>query len=371
MNEEPTEPKEDGSFLVTFSNSIPKQLDIYYDDGEDGVKIADILGNGLRQINTYLGHNFFATEHDKTQRISPVMTIVAERWKYTIRKVGDEIEEDTSGSIRPEVKKGDRDHVDSDGVLVLYDDTHESALSSNDIILVEYYAPWCGHCKQLAPEWAKAAKQLKEQSIPAKLAKVDATEEKGVAKTVEIKGFPTLKYYKSGVASDYTGGRTAGEIVSWLKKKTGPAAKHIVTVTELSNAERENDVVVVGIFSNVNSNAAKLFLEVATEDNSAIHYVSTVSNSIKNKLKIPADDGLEHIVLLKHFDDGRADMIISVDLSNSTLVEFIREHSTPLVYTFSAQTSKQIFGSNIKVCGINILPVIFYLISSRVCVHFS
>ena len=87
--------------------------------------------------------------------------------------------------------------------------------------LVEFYAPWCGHCKKLEPEYKKAAEVLAKDNIV--LAKVDATKEGELAKEHMIQGFPTLTIFKKGVKfEDYSGERTADAIIGYMQKLNDP-----------------------------------------------------------------------------------------------------------------------------------------------------
>lgn len=72
------------------------------------------------------------------------------------------------------------------GVLILTDQNFDEEIAKHEYLLVEFYAPWCGHCKQLTPEYEKAAEILAKNDPPFFLAKVDATEQKKLAEKFAI-----------------------------------------------------------------------------------------------------------------------------------------------------------------------------------------
>merc|ERR1711936_60197 len=199
-----------------------------------------------------------------------------------------------------------------EGVLVLTTDNFQEAVDSNEFVLVEFYAPWCGHCKSLAPEYAKAAGILAEKDSPIKLAKVDATVESKLGEKFEVRGYPTLKFFRSGKPTEYSGGRTADTIVSWLEKKTGPPAKALASLEE-----------------------AKAFLDGKSVGIIGYDTVGT-------------EYGLEGeaVLLLKDFDEGKA--VLAEGITEDAVTKFVASESLPLVVDFNQETAQKIFSGEIK-----------------------
>jgi protein disulfide-isomerase A1 len=228
-----------------------------------------------------------------------------------------------------------------EGVSVLTVENFDEVIEGNEFVLVEFYAPWCGHCKALAPEYAKAAGILAEKESKIVLAKLDATEEGAVAEKFEVRGYPTLKFFRNGKATEYGGGRTADTIVSWLEKKTGPPALALASVEEATAFVAGKDVAVIGVFADQTTDAAKAYLAAAASIDD-IPFAITSSAEVAAEHKIEG----EAVLLLKTFDDGRA--VLAEDITEAAVAAFIAGESLPLVVDINQETAQRIFSGDIK-----------------------
>ncbi|KAK9206960.1 hypothetical protein WN943_017243 [Citrus x changshan-huyou] len=112
--------------------------------------------------------------------------------------------------------------VPSNVVVLTADNFDEIVLDKSKDVLVEFYAPWCGHCKNLAPTYEKvaAAFTLEDDVVVANL---DADKYKDLAEKYGVSGFPTLKFFPKGNkdGEEYGGGRDLEDFVSFINEKCG------------------------------------------------------------------------------------------------------------------------------------------------------
>lgn len=81
-----------------------------------------------------------------------------------------------------------------------------------------FYAPWCGHCKHMKPDFAKVAQLLATEKVSAKVAALDCTVHMKTAEKFQIRGYPTLKLFANGqFRRNYEGKRTAQDMLQFLR----------------------------------------------------------------------------------------------------------------------------------------------------------
>ncbi|CAI5496243.1 unnamed protein product [Closterium sp. Naga37s-1] len=129
---------------------------------------------------------------------------------------------------------------DSD-VVTLNNDNFDDYVGKEEAAFVKFYAPWCGHCKKLAPEYENFATAFKKTKSVV-IAKVDCDEHKDVCSKYGVSGFPTLKWFPAGESKpeDYSGGREASDLVEFVNEKLGTHVKIAAPVSHVLALDPSN-----------------------------------------------------------------------------------------------------------------------------------
>lgn len=204
-------------------------------------------------------------------------------------------------------------------VVVLTESTFDSEISDSSLTLVEFFAPWCGHCKSLAPNFAKAATALKGT---AKLASVDCTVEKDLCSRFGIQGFPTLKVFRNSgdinKPADYQGGRSDSDIIKYITKQTEPSYVVLDSDAAVDSFNAKEGVEILGIFSSLEGEDAKAFLAAAEELRNDYSFGVTTLASAGSKFGVSAPA----LVLFKNEGDSEVHVGTSAaELTNAAAMK--------------------------------------------------
>jgi len=216
-------------------------------------------------------------------------------------------------------------------VLSLTSATFASSVNPEPLLLVEFFAPWCGHCKALAPHYEEAATALKEKSI--KLAKVDCVEEADLCQSHGVQGYPTLKVFRTGTPSDYTGPRKADGIISYMTKQSLPAVT-LVTSANYQEFQSADKLVVIAYLASTTSEPAAEFSATAEKyRDSFLFGLCTDEDAIAAAGVTPPA-----IVIYRSFDEPRTEYPNPVSSTKvADLEEWIKALAIPVLDEVSGE----------------------------------
>jgi protein disulfide-isomerase A1 len=137
----------------------------------------------------------------------------------TEKEIGTFVEDFVSGKLEPSIKSEPIPETQEGPVTIVVAKNYQDVVIDNDKdVLLEFYAPWCGHCKALAPKYDELAALYATVSDKVTVAKVDAT-----ANDVpdDIQGFPTIKLFPAGKKTEpveYNGSRSVDDFIKFIKE---------------------------------------------------------------------------------------------------------------------------------------------------------
>jgi protein disulfide-isomerase A1 len=207
-------------------------------------------------------------------------------------------------------------------VLVLTASNFDETIAAHDMILVEFYAPWCGHCKALAPEYDRASIELSGAAV---LGKVDCTEHRDICERYGVQGFPTVKLFRNDGAdpADYDQARTAPAIVKFMKKQKQPAYTVLASAAEITAAAAKDGINVIGYIAAADQPSTDVFVGVARALRNDYEFYLVTDD------KLGAASAAPRVVLNRKFDDPT--VTFTGEFTAEEITAFVRTNAFPSV----------------------------------------
>lgn len=231
-------------------------------------------------------------------------------------------------------------YEEKDGIIVLNDKNFHEVVKSFKMIMVAFYAPWCNYCKELIPEYIKAAAILKESPEPVPLAKIDATKNPKLSKEFNIKAYPTIKLFHYEATLTFMKTRTAEELVGYIQLKQKDAIEKFTTAKEIKDFISNKTVATLLSTIPEGEPGYLEFLSVSRA-NEWINFAQCLSSECKTQYQAP-------LIMLTNFDEKEVkykEPTITVQSIN----RFIEIYSIELGGLFNDYAAEAVFDYN-KTC---------------------
>ena len=225
--------------------------------------------------------------------------------------------------------------------ITTYDDVPEltgenflDTITSNEYVLVEFYATWCGYCKTFAPIYAEISRNSDLAGLNVSVAKVKQSDEPFFTK-YRIGQYPTILLFVKGFPVGYYGERTEESIVNWIKFVAQPLARHVNSYYDLEAVISENYFFALHFSTVYNTN----LFEALAKSYPDIPFLYTDSTEIKNELQL--DDESEFVFFKKDHQKGY--IVYKEEISQNKLSQFINNERFPTISTYDQNVFQRVF----------------------------
>lgn len=210
-------------------------------------------------------------------------------------------------------------------VIDLTPDTFDDTVNPESLMLVEFFAPWCGHCKALAPHYEEAATVLKDKGI--KLAKVNCVDEADMCQKNGVQGYPTLRVYRNGEHVNYSGPRSSEGIISYMTKQSLPAVGSITKET-FDEFKKADKIVALALVNSASDALAVEFNATASKHRDDFLFGLTTDKEVFEAAGVTAPA----VILYRSFDEPVSEYPYPISsLTTADLESWIQELAVPIL----------------------------------------
>lgn len=232
--------------------------------------------------------------------------------------------------------------------VTLGKDNFTSFLNQQDVTVVMFIAPWCGHCKKLKPEYEKAAKELKEKEPPLYIAKVDATVETELASRYKIQGYPTLKVFRKGREFEFkSDSRDSWGLVSYIESLREPPSQPLASLQALNKLIASGDapIIPVAFFDKEDHPLADIYFDTANDLRGDLPFRHSYDPTISKVFNLPANSFAlftSERFLNKHQPSHLYKEIVE-ERDSQDLKDFITQHRLPIVSQYTKEEADKLY----------------------------
>lgn len=240
---------------------------------------------------------------------------------------------------------GDATADPNSAVVQLTAEGFDKFMDENPLVLAEFFAPWCGYCKMLGPEFSKAADELNESHPDIKLAQIDCTKEEKLCEEFKIEGYPTLRVFRGVSMDEYQGPRSAEGIARYMIRQSMPPVQVPGTWEELQEVLefKRNPYVIQFSPNKGDEEKHDIFYDVASKFRQDYTFLrveepKVIKKLIKEFTNVELDPKkLNHILVYPNaFDDVRE--FVEDEFNADTFTNFIKIEALPYFGDINRET---------------------------------
>eukprot|EP00545_Synedropsis_sp_CCMP1620_P008324 CAMPEP_0119012640 /NCGR_PEP_ID=MMETSP1176-20130426/7111_1 /TAXON_ID=265551 /ORGANISM="Synedropsis recta cf, Strain CCMP1620" /LENGTH=221 /DNA_ID=CAMNT_0006965637 /DNA_START=48 /DNA_END=713 /DNA_ORIENTATION=+ len=204
------------------------------------------------------------------------------------------------------------------GQVTTLTEANYAQLTAGKTVFVKFYAPWCGHCKAMAPDWEKLADEWRDHKVGL-IAQIDCVEEAQLCQDFEVEGYPTLYFGDPAAPETYEGARDYDAMATFAKENLSDLICSVynteactdeekAVIAELDGKSAEDlNTILAGVEKEAEEEETKFDKAVETLQDEYEKLVESYNDNV-DKLRLDSNYQFLRAVVTKKEEKGKSEL---------------------------------------------------------------